>query len=110
MMVLVRWLLACGFVVSGGYRLFAALAGAALGTEALLLAAAKLVLGVLIAAGWQLRWTALLAAALVLVDAALAHGFWNAHGAARGAQLRQFIQGLPLVGGFLLLSLVSPRR
>ncbi len=110
MMVLARWLLACGFVVTGGYRLFTALGGATLGTDALLLAAAQLVLGVLIAAGWQLRWTGLLAAALVLVDAALAHAFWDAHGAARGAQLRQFLQSLPLVGGFLLLALVSPRR
>ena len=70
----------------------------------------KLVLGVLVAAGWKLRWTALLSAALLVADAVLSHPFWTLAEPARSAQLLHFMKNVAIVGGFLLLSLGAPAR
>ena len=101
---LAQWLLAAVFLVAGGFRLWQALRGVPIGNDTLLLSTAELLLGVLLAAGWQLRAVALLAAALLLADAALSHPFWRLAGGAQVAQLLQFMKNMGLVGGLVLLS------
>ncbi|MCI4566890.1 hypothetical protein [Lysobacter sp. CFH 32150] len=101
--VTARLLLASVFVVMGGYRLWAAYNGAATPGSTLVFSSAELALGLLIAFGWRLRWTAALAAALMLVDAAMSHPFWSLAGAERSAQLLHFMKNIGLVGGLLLL-------
>ena len=105
---LAQWLLAAVFLVAGGFRLWQALRGVPIGNDTLLLSTAEVLLGVLLAAGWQLRAVALLAAALLLADAALSHPFWSLAEPARGAQLLHFMKNACMVGGLLLLSLVAP--
>lgn len=99
-----QWLLAAVFLVAGGFRLWQALRGVPIGNDTLLLSTAEVLLGVLLAAGWQLRAVALLAAALLLADAALSHPFWRLSGGAQMAQLLQFMKNMGLVGGLVLLS------
>ncbi len=101
---LAQWLLAAVFLVAGGFRLWQALRGVPIGNDTLLLSTAEVLLGVLLAAGWQLRAVALLAAALLLADAALSHPFWRLSGGAQVAQLLQFMKNMGLVGGLVLLS------
>ena len=101
---LAQWLLAAVFLVAGGFRLWQALRGVPIGNDTLLLSTAEVLLGVLLAAGWQLRAVALLAAALLLADAALSHPFWRLSGGAQMAQLLQFMKNMGLVGGLVLLS------
>jgi putative oxidoreductase len=101
---LAQWLLAAVFLVAGGFRLWQALRGVPIGNDTLLLSTAEMLLGVLLAAGWQLRAVALLAAALLLADAALSHPFWRLAGGAQMAQLLQFMKNMGLVGGLVLLS------
>jgi putative oxidoreductase len=105
-----RWLLAAVFVVAGALRLWAALRGVPTSDTTLAFSLAQLLVGVLIVAGWQLRWTALAAVALVLIDAVLSHPFWAVRASARTGQMLQFLQQLGLAGGFLLLSAMAPRR
>ncbi|HOV95514.1 MAG TPA: hypothetical protein PK789_01880 [Thermomonas sp.] len=99
-----QWLLASVFLVMGGFRLWQALHGVPMGNQTLLLSSGEVLLGVLIAAGWQLRAMTLIAAILLLVDAALSHPFWHYSGAAMGPQLLQFMKNMGLVGGLVLLS------
>jgi len=101
---LAQWLLAAVFLVAGGFRLWQAPRGVPTGNDTLLLSTAEMLLGVLLAAGWQLRAVALLAAALLLADAALSHPFWRLAGGAQMAQLLQFMKNMGLVGGLVLLS------
>ena len=101
-------LLASVFVVMGAWRLWGASQGVSTSGATLTFSAIELVLGLLIAAGWKLRWTALAAAALMAVDAALSHPFWSLAEPARGAQLLHFMKNACMVGGLLLLSLVAP--
>jgi len=105
-----RWALASLFVVLGGWRVWGAINGVALSNTALLLSLGELVLGVLLLAGWRVRWVALVAAALLIADAVLSHPFWAVRAAARTGQMLQFLQQLGLAGGFLLLSAMAPRR
>ena len=107
-----RLLLASVFVVMGAWRLWGASQGVSTSGATLTFSAIELVLGLLIAAGWKLRWTALAAAALMLVDALLSHPFWSLSEPERSAQLLHFMKNACMVGGLLLLSLVapSPRR
>ena len=102
--LLSRLLLASVFVVMGGYRLWAAYNGAATPGSTLVFSSAELVLGLLIASGWRLRWTAALAAVLMLADAAMSHPFWSLAEPERGAQLLHFMKNMGLVGGLLLLA------
>jgi putative oxidoreductase len=108
--VVARLLLASVFIVMGAWRLWAAYNGATASGATLSFSAAELVLGVLVAAGWKLRWTALLSAALLVADAVLSHPFWTLAEPARSAQLLHFMKNAAIVGGFLLLSLAAPAR
>ncbi|MDE2406273.1 MAG: hypothetical protein KGL91_00225 [Xanthomonadaceae bacterium] len=107
---LAQWLLASVFLVMGGFRLWQALHGVATPNMALLLSTGEVLLGILIAAGWQLRGMTLLAATLLLVDAAQSHPFWHYSGAAMGPQLLQFMKNMGLVGGLVLLSTAGGAR
>ena len=108
--VAARLLLASVFIVMGGWRLVAVAQGAALPNSAVVASAIEAVLGLLVAFGWRLRWTALLAALLMVADALLSHRFWTLRGALRDAQLLQFMKNVGLVGGFLLLSQLGGGR
>ncbi len=104
---LARLLLAATLTVHGGWRLWAAYQGVPTSGATLSFSAAALVLGVLVAAGWRLRATAMLAAVLAAAVAALSHPFWAVGGGARGAYLLQFAKDVGLAGGFLLLGLTA---
>ncbi|MGJ4729496.1 hypothetical protein [Luteimonas sp. SDU101] len=107
---LARLLLASTLIVTGGWRLWRAYEGVAIGGPTLAFSVAALVLGVLIAAAWRLPATAMLAAAVVVAEAALAHPFWSMRGAAVGTHLLQFMKDAGLAGGFLLVALTSSSR
>ena len=109
-MVLARLLLASVFVVMGFYRLLGAYQGSPTTGAQLVFSAFGLALGLLIAAGWKLRWTSLAAATLLLVDALLSHKFWTLTGGARDAQLLHFMKNMSVAGGLWLLSLVSAQK
>lgn len=102
--ILARALLASVFVVMGGYRLWQAYQGVHIANGTLLFSAAELALGLAIASGWRVRAMALLAALLMLVDAAMSHRFWLLRGTEQGAQLLHFMKNMGLVGGLLLLA------
>ncbi|MGH8032048.1 MAG: hypothetical protein ACREO8_06700 [Luteimonas sp.] len=74
-MVLARLLMTSGFVVMGSWRLAAAALGDDIANGTLVFSAIEVLLGLLIASGWRLRWTATAAALLLLGDAALSHPF-----------------------------------
>ena len=57
-----------------------------------------------------LRWTALAAVALLVIDAVLSHPFWAMRAGARDVQLLHFMKNIAIAGGFLLLSAIAPRR
>lgn len=104
---LAQWLMASVFLVMGGYRLWKALHGIPTSNATLGFSVAELALGVAIAAGWRLRGMALLAAVLMLVDAAMSHRFWLLRGAEQGAQLLHFMKNVGFAGGLLLLASVA---
>jgi hypothetical protein len=64
--VLGRMLIASVFIVMGAWRLMARADGLAISGATLVFSTLELVLGLLIASGWRLRWTAALAAAAML--------------------------------------------
>lgn len=104
---LAQWLMASVFIVMGGYRLWQALHGVPTSNTTLGFSVAELVLGIAIAAGWRLRGMALLAAVLMLVDAAMSHKFWVLQGAEQGTQLLHFMKNIGFAGGLLLLASVA---
>lgn len=106
--VVARLLLASVFVVMGAWRLWHAFNGVPTSGATLTFSAIELLLGLLVAGGWKLRWTALLSALLMAVDAAMSHQFWSLAEPARGAQLLHFMKNANIVGGFLLLSITAP--
>ena len=106
-MVLARVLMASVFVVMGGWRLIAGWQGASIANGTLIFSGLELVLGLLLLSGWKLRWTAALAALLMLADALMSHPFWTLHGAALDAQLLHFMKNIGFIGGLVLLSLGS---
>lgn len=99
-----RVLVASVFVVMGLYRLLAAYNGAPTPGSTLVFSTVEAVLGLLIAGGWKLRWTATLAALLMAVDAVISHPFWSLQGAERAAQLLHFMKNVGLIGGLILLA------
>ena len=101
---LAQWLMASVFLVMGGYRLWQALQGVPTANATLVLSAAEFLLGLLIVAGWRLRAMALLAAALMLVDAGMSHKFWLLKGSEQAAHLLHFMKNIGFVGGLLLLA------
>ncbi len=104
---LAQWLMASVFIVMGGYRLWQALHGVPTSNATLGFSAAEFLLGLLIAAGWRLRPMALLAAALMLLDAGMSHKFWLLEGASQAGQLLHFMKNIGFVGGLLLLATVA---
>src|SRR5690606_31133860 len=109
-MCLARLLLAGLLIVMGAWRLWGVVQGGKSSGEMLSFSVAGLLVGLAVAGGWRLRWSALLAAALVLAEAVLWHPFWSLGEPARSAQLLHFMKNAALVGGFLLLSLTAPTR
>jgi putative oxidoreductase len=109
--VLARVLMSSVFVVMGGWRLLSSWQGANVSNGTLVFSALELVLGLLLLSGWKLRWTAALAALLMLADALVSHPFWTLEIAERGTQLLHFMKNIGFVGGLVLLSIVSgPHR
>lgn len=109
-MVLARLLMASVFVVMGGWRLLSAWQGAVIPNGTLVFSVLELVLGLVVASGWKLAWTATLAALVMLADAIGSHPFWSAAGAERGEQLLHFMKNLGFIGGLLLLALTASGR
>lgn len=105
-----RVLVASVFIAMGSYRLLAWAGGEAIGSAAIIASTAELLLGLAMAAGWQLRWTATLAAVAMLVDALVSHPFWTFEGAQRGAQLLHFMKNVSIIGGLLLLAFANRHR
>jgi len=105
-----RLLLASVFIVMGGWRLWNAYHGVPASGAPLASSAVELVLGLLVAAGWKLRWTALLSALLLAIDALMSHPFWALAEPARSAQLLHFMKNASMAGGFLLLSATTHAR
>lgn len=101
---LAQWLMASVFLVMGGYRLWQATHGVAIANGTLVFSAAEFVLGLALASGWRLRMIALLAAALMVVDAVMSHPFWKLGGAEQATQLLHFMKNIGFIGGLLLLS------
>lgn len=113
--LIARVLLAGVFIGLGAERLLGAagigpLAGSAISNGTLVLSALELVAGLLLAAGWQVRILALLIAAFLVADAALAHPFWRYRGAEAHAQWLHFLKNFAIVGGLLLLATTARGR
>lgn len=104
-----RALIASVFVVMGAWRLWANWHGLAIANGTLVFSGVELLLGLLVLAGWKLRWTATLAALLLLADALLSHPFWSLQGAERGEQLLHFMKNVAIAGGFVLLAMQAGR-
>jgi putative oxidoreductase len=102
--MLARWLIASVFVVMGAWRLLAASHGAEIANGTLVFSGVELLLGLLIAFGWRLRWTASLGALLLLADAVMSHPFWSLPEPDRSTQLLHFMKNVAIVGGLLLLA------
>ncbi len=107
---LAQLLMASVFLVMGGYRLWQATHGAPIANGAMVFSAVEFVIGLALASGWRLRMVALLAAAVVLVDAVLSHPFWKFGGAEQASQLLHFMKNVGVAGGLLLLSSVVTGR
>lgn len=105
-----RVLVASVFIAMGSYRLLARMGGEAFDNRALVFSAVELIVGLLIAAGWKLRWTAGLAALMLLIDALVSHPFWSLAGPERGAQLLHFMKNMSVIGGLLLLATANRHR
>lgn len=101
---LAQLLMASVFLVMGGYRLWQAMHGAPIANGSMVLSAVEFVLGLALASGWRLRMVALLAAALLVVDAVMSHPFWKFGGAEQAGQLLHFMKNVGFMGGLLLLS------
>ena len=106
--VLARLLMASVFIVMGGYRLWMAQQGVPTAGATLTFSAIELVLGLLLASGWQMRLIASLSALLMAADAVLSHPFWNLGGAEQAAQLLHFMKNVGFIGGLLLLAVTAP--
>jgi putative oxidoreductase len=64
---------------------------------------AEIVLGIMIAIGWQTRIAALGLIAFVVVATLLAHNYWAMEGAARRANEINFYKNLSIIGALLML-------
>ncbi|MFC5523220.1 DoxX family membrane protein [Polaromonas jejuensis] len=103
--ILGRVLLALAFAGPGAAHFMASLrqrnhAAAAIG-------AAEVAAGLALMLGWQLRWLALAAAVFLIVDALVAHAFWNAVPQDQRNQLLHFFKNIALAGAFILLGAVD---
>jgi len=59
--------------------------------------------GLLLVAGWRVRWVASALAIFTLATAFTAHAFWSADAAQFAGQLNNFLKNVAMVGGFLLV-------
>jgi putative oxidoreductase len=94
------------FVGLGLSRLLVAagvMAGPPVSGAGIAFSAFELIAGVLIMAGWKLKWIAGLMAAFITVDAFLAHAFWSYPAEERHGQLLHFLKNMSALGGLLLL-------
>ncbi|MFN3311211.1 MAG: hypothetical protein ACK40R_05805 [Thermomonas sp.] len=105
-----QWLLAALFFLTGALRLWQALHGAPTSDAVLLMSTTQVLLGVLLATGWQLRIVALCAAVLLLIDAATTHPFWKLSGGSAATSLLAFLRHVSLAAGLLLLSTAGGAR
>ena len=64
--------------------------------------------GLLLVAGWRVRWVAGALALFTLATAFTAHAFWAADAAQFAGQLNNFLKNVAMVGGFLLLIAQAP--
>ena len=107
---LAQLLMASVFLVLGGYRLWQASHGAPTTNGAMVFSAVECAVGLALASGWRLRMVALLAAALLIVDAVMSHPFWKLGGAEQAGQLLHFMKNVGFADGLLLLSSVVTGR
>lgn len=110
--LLARVLLASVFIGLGAARLMTAFGllgddSSLFSLGALGFSVFELVVGLLIAIGWQVRWLAALMAVLLAVDAVLSHPFWSVAPAEVHGQLLHFLKNLAAIGGLILLSWVE---
>ena len=66
--------------------------------------AAEVLAGLALMFGWQVRWLALAAALFLLVDAFVAHAFWNAVPQDQRNLLLHFFKNMALAGAFIMLA------
>lgn len=106
LLVAARILIPAVFVGLGAERLLigaGVIAGPSMSVGALAFSVFELILGVLIMTGWKLRWTAGVMAIFIIVDAFLAHAFWNYPATEQHGQLLHFLKNISTLGGLLLL-------
>ena len=77
---------------------------------AYLVAAIDLFGGILILAGYQTRWAAIVLIAFVVLTLLFVHTFWTMEGPARAANQANFYKNLAIIGGLLLLIIHGPGR
>ena len=77
---------------------------------AYLVAAIDLFGGLLILAGYQTRWAAIVLIAFTVLTIIFVHNFWTMEGAARAANQANFYKNLGLIGGLLFLITAGPGR
>lgn len=77
---------------------------------AYMVAAIDLFGGILILAGYQTRWAAIVLIGFVVLTLIFAHNFWTMDGPARAANQGNFYKNLALIGGLILLIVHGPGR
>jgi putative oxidoreductase len=77
---------------------------------AYLVAAINLIGGILILAGYQTRWAAIVLIAFVVLTLVLVHTFWTMDGPARAANQAHFYKNLAHIAGLLFLINLGPGR
>jgi putative oxidoreductase len=70
---------------------------------AYLVAAIDLFGGILILAGYQTRWAAIVLIVFVVLTLVFVHTFWTMEGPARAANQAHFYKNLAIIGGLLFL-------
>ena len=66
--------------------------------------------GLLLVAGWRVKWVAGALALFTIATAFAAHAFWSADAAQFNAQLNNFLKNVAMAGGFLLLIVQARAR
>ncbi|MCW1922743.1 DoxX family protein [Luteolibacter arcticus] len=80
------------------------------GVAGVLFSIFEVLAGIAIMAGWQAGRLSLLLGVLLVVDAFVAHQFWNHGGAEMHAQLLHFLKNVSIIGGLFLLSWTEANR
>lgn len=71
---------------------------------------AELVLGALVALGWQARLAALALAAFTVVATVIGHPFWSQTGAQAAGNQIHAMKNLAIIGGLLMIAAAGPGR